>query len=172
MPQPWEAERPLNPRMAPALQIMLEGPLGAAAFNNEFGRPALTGYFRSFEAKEPTGDVLRGYDKPIMLAGGVGAIDPEQLKTATSGDAVVVPGGPAIRLAGGAASRLQWEARRNWILPRCSAEPEMQCRCSHRRLRVPGRHNPIRSAYVGAGGLSNAIRAAARFNVGGRIDLT
>src|SRR5690606_7651278 len=53
LPQPWETERPLNPRMASALQIMLEGPLGAAAFNNEFGRPALTGYFRSFEAQEP-----------------------------------------------------------------------------------------------------------------------
>ena len=70
------ASRALNPRMAPALEIMLDGPLGAAAFNNEFGRPNLNGYFRSFELAE--GDALaRAYDKPIMLAGGLGAVDPD-----------------------------------------------------------------------------------------------
>ena len=60
--------------MAPALEIMLDGPLGAAAFNNEFGRPNLTGYFRSFELAEGDG-LTRAYDKPIMLAGGLGAMD-------------------------------------------------------------------------------------------------
>src|SRR3546814_19627371 len=81
--------------MAPALDIMLDGPLGAAAFNNEFGRPNLTGYFRSFELEQPAhgGDapLVRAYDKPIMLAGGLGAIDRAMVeKTLLSpGDAVV-----------------------------------------------------------------------------------
>ena len=107
LPQPWEAERALNPRMAPALEIMLEGPLGGAAFNNEFGRPNLLGYFRSFELAQ--GNALaRAYDKPIMLAGGLGVIDRIQVqkKTLSAGDAVIVLGGPAmlIGLGGGAAS--------------------------------------------------------------------
>src|SRR3546814_16955411 len=88
--------------MAPALEIMLDGPLGAAAFNNEFGRPNLTGYFRSFELEQPAhGDdapLVRAYDKPIMLAGGLGAIDRAMVeKTLLSpGDAVVVFDGPAM----------------------------------------------------------------------------
>src|SRR3546814_3380898 len=98
--------------MAPALEIMLDGPLGAAAFNNEFGRPNLTGYFRSFELEQPAhGDdapLVRAYDKPIMLAGGLGAIDRAMVeKTLLSpGAAVVVLGGPAmlIGLGGGSAS--------------------------------------------------------------------
>ncbi|KAG1390421.1 hypothetical protein G6F59_015212 [Rhizopus arrhizus] len=68
LPQPWEAPRALNPRMAPALEIMTDGPLGGAAFNNEFGRPNLLGYIRSFELPEGA-DLVRAYDKPIMLAG-------------------------------------------------------------------------------------------------------
>ena len=99
--------RALNPRMAPALEIMLDGPLGAAAFNNEFGRPNLTGYFRSFELDRRRRHA-RAYDKPIMLAGGLGAIDRVQVEEArhAPGDAVVVLGGPAmlIGLGGGAAS--------------------------------------------------------------------
>src|SRR3546814_16968563 len=91
---------------------MLDGPLGAAAFNNEFVRPNLTGYVRSFELEQPAhGDdapLVRAYDKPIMLAGGLGAIDRAMVeKTLLSpGDAVVVLGGPAmlIGLGGGAAS--------------------------------------------------------------------
>ena len=79
--------RALNPRMAPALEIMLDGPLGAAAFNNEFGRPNLNGYFRSFELGEGDGLVARAYDKPIMLAGGLGAMDRDMVekKTALAG---------------------------------------------------------------------------------------
>jgi len=79
LPQPWEAPRALNPRMASALDIMVEGPIGAAAFNNEFGRPNLAGYFRSFELSQGEG-LSRAYDKPIMLAGGLGAIDRVQVK--------------------------------------------------------------------------------------------
>ena len=75
-PQPWEKPRSLNPRMASAFEIMLDGPLGGAAFNNEFGRPNLTGYFRSFELPTATPGLVRAYDKPIMLAGGLGAVEP------------------------------------------------------------------------------------------------
>ena len=106
LPQPWEAPRALNPRMAPALDIMLDGPLGGAAFNNEFGRPNLLGYFRSFEL--PEDGITRAYDKPIMLAGGLGAIDRIQVDKVRlkEGDLVIVLGGPAmlIGLGGGAAS--------------------------------------------------------------------
>src|SRR5690606_8962494 len=77
--RPWEGQRALNPRMASAFEIMLDGPLGAAAFNNEFGRPNLTGYFRSFELHEGDG-LTRAYDKPIMLAGGLGAMDRGQVE--------------------------------------------------------------------------------------------
>ena len=73
--QPWEFERPLNPRMASAFEIMQEAPLGGAAFNNEFGRPNLLGYFRSFELATERESLVRAYDKPIMLAGGLGAIE-------------------------------------------------------------------------------------------------
>ncbi|MEQ8660024.1 MAG: phosphoribosylformylglycinamidine synthase, partial [Gammaproteobacteria bacterium] len=90
---PWERARPLNPRLASALEIMLEGPLGASAFNNEFGRPALAGYFRSFELVG-TDQLLRGYDKPVMLAGGLGNIsggDVEKRRIAP-GDRIIVLG--------------------------------------------------------------------------------
>ncbi|RZA17333.1 MAG: phosphoribosylformylglycinamidine synthase, partial [Lysobacteraceae bacterium] len=97
LPQPWESPRALNPRMASAFEIMQDGPLGAAAFGNEFGRPNLTGYFRSFELHEAEG-LVRAYDKPIMLAGGIGAMDrPMVAKLLLSdGDAVIVLGGPAM----------------------------------------------------------------------------
>jgi phosphoribosylformylglycinamidine synthase len=125
LPQPWEGERALNPRMAPALEIMLDGPLGAAAFNNEFGRPNLVGYFRSFELREGAG-LARAYDKPIMLAGGIGAMDrPMVAKLSLSdGDAVIVLGGPAmlIGLGGGAASSVaSGDSAKTSISPRCSA---------------------------------------------------
>src|SRR5260221_13156839 len=74
--RPWEADDYGRPgRIVSALQIMLDGPIGAAAFNNEFGRPNLAGYFRSFE--QPLGGTQRGYHKPIMLAGGVGNVSSE-----------------------------------------------------------------------------------------------
>jgi len=94
---PWEQSRPLPPRMASAFEIMRDGPLGGAAFNNEFGRPALLGYFRSFEHAE-TGTLTRGYDKPIMLAGGLASLKAEHVDKGRlqDGDAVIVLGGPAM----------------------------------------------------------------------------
>jgi len=179
--QPWESPRALNPRMASAFQIMQDGPLGAAAFNNEFGRPAITGYFRSFELLTPDAGPLRGYDKPIMLAGGVGAIDPEQVEKLPlrPGDAVVVLGGPAmlIGLGGGAASSVA-SGDSSEGLDFASVQrdnPEMQRRCQEviDACFARGADNPIRSAHdVGAGGLSNAIPELLHdSNMGGRIDL-
>jgi phosphoribosylformylglycinamidine synthase len=180
LPQPWERERSLNPRMAPALEIMLDGPLGAAAFNNEFGRPNLTGYFRSFELAE--GDApVRAYDKPIMLAGGLGAVDRPMVekKMLQPGDAVIVLGGPAmlIGLGGGAASSVA-SGDSSEDLDFASVQrdnPEMERRCQEviDRCVALGARNPIASVHdVGAGGLSNAIPELLHDSgVGGVIDL-
>ena len=185
LPQPWEHPRALNPRMAPALEIMLDGPLGAAAFNNEFGRPNLSGYFRSFELEQPGhGDappVMRAYDKPIMLAGGLGAIDRAMVeKTLLSpGDAVVVLGGPAmlIGLGGGAASSVA-SGESSADLDFASVQrdnPEMERRCQEviDRCVALGDDNPVLWCHdVGAGGLSNAIPELLHDSgVGGVIDL-
>ncbi len=179
--QPWEAPRALNPRLAPALRIMLDGPLGAAAFNNEFGRPGVLGYFRSFEMQTPGTGVLRGYDKPIMLAGGIGAIEPQQVEKLSlfPGDAVIVLGGPAmlIGLGGGAASSVAGgESSEQLDFASVQRDnPEMQRRCQEviDRCVALGTGNPIRSAHdVGAGGLSNAIPELLHDSgVGGIIDL-
>nr|WP_295381866.1 phosphoribosylformylglycinamidine synthase [Pseudoxanthomonas sp.] len=180
LPQPWEAERVLNPRMAPALEIMLDGPLGGAAFNNEFGRPNLLGYFRSFELAQ--GDALaRAYDKPIMLAGGLGAIDRGQVqkKTLSPGDAVIVLGGPAmlIGLGGGAASSVaSGESAEDLDFASVQRDnPEMERRCQEviDRCVAMGEDNPILWFHdVGAGGLSNAIPELLHDSgVGGVIDL-
>jgi phosphoribosylformylglycinamidine synthase len=107
--QPWETDFGKPERIVSALDIMLEGPIGAAAFNNEFGRPNLCGYFRTYEAEVPgpDGNELRGYHKPIMLAGGLGNIRSEHIEKNTfpGGTPLVVLGGPAmlIGLGGGAA---------------------------------------------------------------------
>ncbi len=180
LPQPWEQPRPLNPRMAPALEIMLDGPIGAAAFNNEFGRPNLTGYFRSFELAEGDG-FARAYDKPIMLAGGLGAIDvPMVAKQPLSpGDAVVVLGGPAmlIGLGGGAASSVaSGESAEDLDFASVQRDnPEMERRAQEviDRCVALGARNPILSIHdVGAGGLSNAIPELLHDSgVGGVIDL-
>ncbi|KFN47700.1 hypothetical protein N790_07560 [Arenimonas malthae CC-JY-1] len=181
LPQPWETERPLNPRMATALEIMTDGPIGAAAFNNEFGRPALAGYFRSFELPTDQPGVVRAYDKPIMLAGGLGAIDRSQVKKLDlrPGDAVVVLGGPAmlIGLGGGAASSVA-SGQSSEDLDFASVQrdnPEMQRRCQEviDRCFAQGERNPILTAHdVGAGGLSNAIPELLHdSNVGGVIEM-
>jgi phosphoribosylformylglycinamidine synthase len=181
LPQPWEHPRALNPRMASALEIMLDGPIGAAAFNNEFGRPALAGYFRAFELATGEPGQTRGYDKPVMLAGGIGAIDRSQVKKLAlrPGDAVVVLGGPAmlIGLGGGAASSVA-SGESSEALDFASVQrdnPEMQRRCQEvlDRCVALGADNPIRSAHdVGAGGLSNAIPELLHdSHVGGVIDL-
>jgi phosphoribosylformylglycinamidine synthase len=179
LPQPWEAPRALNPRMAPALDIMLDGPLGGAAFNNEFGRPNLLGYFRSFEL--PEDGITRAYDKPIMLAGGLGAIDRVQVDKLRlqDGDIVIVLGGPAmlIGLGGGAASSVaSGESAEDLDFASVQRDnPEMERRCQEviDRCVAMGTDNPIKFFHdVGAGGLSNAIPELLHDSgVGGVIDM-
>jgi phosphoribosylformylglycinamidine synthase len=179
--QPWEKERSLNPRMASAFEIMLDGPLGGAAFNNEFGRPNLTGYFRSFELPTATPGLVRAYDKPIMLAGGLGAVEPSLVKKLllSPNDYVVVLGGPAmlIGLGGGAASSVA-SGQSSEALDFASVQrdnPEMERRCQEviDRCVALGERNPILCVHdVGAGGLSNAIPELLHdSNVGGIIEL-
>ncbi|HVC18211.1 MAG TPA: phosphoribosylformylglycinamidine synthase [Rhodanobacter sp.] len=182
-PQPWEVERPMPPRMASAFEIMRDGPLGAAAFNNEFGRPCLGGYFRTYENELP-GIVgfRRGYDKPIMLAGGLANLRAGHvLKRAVQpGNKVIVLGGPAmlIGLGGGAASSLASGASSE-ALDFASVQrdnPEMERRCQQviDACCARGDANPIVSIHdVGAGGLSNAIPELLNdAGVGGDIDLS
>ena len=181
LPQPWEIPRELNPRMASAFEIMLDGPLGGAAFNNEFGRPNLTGYFRSFELATAEAGLSRGYDKPIMLAGGLGAMDRGQVRKLDlrAGDAVIVLGGPSmlIGLGGGAASSVA-SGQSSEALDFASVQrdnPEMERRCQEviDRCVAMGEANPIRFMHdVGAGGLSNAIPELLHDSgVGGVIDM-
>ncbi|HVT32794.1 MAG TPA: phosphoribosylformylglycinamidine synthase [Rhodanobacteraceae bacterium] len=180
LPRPWEKDRPLPPRFASAFEIMRDGPIGAASFNNEFGRPALGGYFRTFEQETSESGVRRGYDKPIMIAGGVANLrrgDVEK-KMLADGDAVIVLGGPAmlIGLGGGAASSMA-AGSSSEALDFASVQrdnPEMQRRCQQVIDACWARAtNPIVSIHdVGAGGLSNAIPELLNdSNVGGRIDL-
>ncbi|MDH5491635.1 MAG: phosphoribosylformylglycinamidine synthase [Myxococcales bacterium] len=166
--QPWERDRGRPERTASAFEIMRDGPIGAAAFNNEFGRPALSGYFRTFELEVPTaeGSELRGYHKPIMIAGGHGSIrGPHiQKQEIPPGAKIVVLGGPAmlIGLGGGAASSLDSGAS-SAALDFASVQrdnPEMERRCQEviDRCWAAGEQNPIVSIHdVGAGGLSNAL---------------
>ncbi|MGH8481072.1 MAG: phosphoribosylformylglycinamidine synthase, partial [Nevskiaceae bacterium] len=131
--QPWEFEDSRPATMATPLAIMTEGPIGAAAYNTEFGRPNLAGYFRTFETK--SGDVRRGYHKPIMIAGGMGTVRPAHVqKLPVPAEAkLVVLGGPAmlIGLGGGAASSMATGAS-SAELDFASvqrANPELQRRC-------------------------------------------
>ncbi|MDE2316398.1 MAG: phosphoribosylformylglycinamidine synthase, partial [Xanthomonadaceae bacterium] len=181
-PQPWEVDRPLPPRMASAFEIMRDGPLGAAAFNNEFGRPCLGGYFRSFEMEAGETGLRRGYDKPIMLAGGLANIrhDHVQKQEIQPGHAVIVLGGPAmlIGLGGGAASSVASGASSAELdfasVQRDNAEMERRCQQVIDACWARGEHNPIVSIHdVGAGGLSNAIPELLNdAGVGGVIDLS
>jgi len=166
--QPWEVPYGKPERIVTALDIMIEGPLGGAAFNNEFGRPALTGYFRTFEQSitTPRGDEVRGYHKPIMLAGGMGNIRAEHVQKAeiTVGSKLIVLGGPAmlIGLGGGAASSMA-TGTSSADLDFASVQrenPEMERRCQEviDRCWQLGDKNPISFIHdVGAGGLSNAF---------------
>ena len=162
--QPWEKPYGRPDRIASALDIMIEGPIGAAAFNNEFGRPNLAGYFRSFE-QEVQGEV-RGYHKPIMIAGGLGSIQAEQsfkIKFAP-GTLMIQLGGPGmlIGLGGGAASSMATGTNAA-DLDFASVQrgnPEIQRRCQEviDRCWQQGEANPILSIHdVGAGGISNAM---------------
>ncbi|XID75542.1 phosphoribosylformylglycinamidine synthase [Alkanindiges sp. WGS2144] len=166
--QPWEVPYGKPNRMASALQIMIEGPLGAAAFNNEFGRPNLCGYFRTFEQAVPTtnGVEVKGFHKPIMIAGGYGNIRPEHVEKdpIEPGDLLIVLGGPAllIGLGGGAASSVD-SGTMGEQLDFASVQrdnPEMERRCQEVIDACWGMEdeNPIVSIHdVGAGGLSNAM---------------
>ncbi|MEO8901128.1 MAG: phosphoribosylformylglycinamidine synthase [Polyangiaceae bacterium] len=166
--KPWESEYGKPARVASALDIMLEGPIGGAAFNNEFGRPNLTGYFRTFEAEAagPAGREMRGYHKPIMVAGGFGHIREQDIKKGQiqAGAAIVVLGGPAmlIGLGDGAASSVSSGASHEDLdfasVQRDNAEMQRRCQEVIDRAWQLGDENPIVSIHdVGAGGLSNAL---------------
>ncbi|MDD6092630.1 MAG: phosphoribosylformylglycinamidine synthase [Hallerella succinigenes] len=166
--QPWEKDFGNPARLASPLDIMIEGPLGGAAFNNEFGRPNILGYFRTFEEEVPStkGTEVRGYHKPIMLAGGLGNIKEEFISKGhiNPGDALIALGGPAmlIGLGGGAASSVT-SGSGNEDLDFASVQrgnPEMQRRCQEviDRCWALEKENPISFIHdVGAGGLSNAF---------------
>ncbi len=177
--QPWEIAPAAPDRLASALEIMRDGPIGAARFNNEFGRPALLGYFRTLSRR--AGGHWWGYHKPIMLAGGSGMIAGGQTekKKLKPGDRIIVLGGPAmlIGLGGGAASSMS-SGQSDADLDYASVQrgnPEMQRRCQEviDRCWSLGENNPIRSIHdVGAGGLSNALPELLHDGgVGGRLNL-
>ena len=180
--QPWEQTIGRPARIASPLEIMLEGPIGAASYNNEFGRPALAGYFRTFE--QPIhGDAARsrGYHKPVMVAGGVGNVRVEHVKSqpVQVGDRLVVLGGPAmlIGLGGGAASSMASGASEEDLdfasVQRDNAEIQRRCQEVIDGCAAMGADNPIRLIHdVGAGGLSNAIPELVQDGgVGGRFEL-
>ncbi|EGR0626907.1 phosphoribosylformylglycinamidine synthase [Vibrio cholerae] len=166
--QPWESDFGKPSRIVNALDIMLEGPLGGAAFNNEFGRPNLLGYFRTYEEKVTShaGEEVRGYHKPIMIAGGLGNIRAEhiQKKEIPVGAKLIVLGGPAmnIGLGGGAASSMaSGQSAEDLDFASVQREnPEMERRCQEviDRCWQLGDKNPIAFIHdVGAGGISNAL---------------
>src|SRR5574343_1031365 len=188
--QPWEKAYGRPSRIASALDIMLEGPIGAAAFNNEFGRPNLTGYFRTYE--QDVAGTVRGDPKPIMIAGGLGSIRAEQSfkeETFPVGTLFVQLGGPGmlIGLGGGAASSMtagvnaedldfasvqrgnpEIQRRAQEVIDRCwqMGAPKVD-------IQQPGDGNPILSVHdVGAGGVSNALPELAHSGeVGAKFDL-
>jgi phosphoribosylformylglycinamidine synthase len=182
--QPWEQDLGKPARIASALDIMLEGPIGAAAFNNEFGRPNIYGYFRTFELDAPhaTRPTLRGYHKPIMIAGGLGNVRRDHVEKSEipPGARIVVLGGPAmlIGLGGGAASSVG-SGTSAIDLDFASVQrgnPEMQRRAQEviDQCWALGDDNPVLLVHdVGAGGLSNAIPESVAHTPGrgGRIDL-
>ncbi len=162
--QPWEGDHGKPGRIASALAIMLEGPIGAAAFNNEFGRPNLAGYFRSFEM-ESDGE-LRGYHKPIMIAGGVGNVAARDAlkRSLPAGSLLIQLGGPGmlIGMGGGAASSMDTGANTEDLdfdsVQRGNAEIQRRAQEVIDRCWQMGDANPILSIHdVGAGGLSNAL---------------
>ena len=166
--QPWEAEFGKPERIASALDIMLEGPLGGAAFNNEFGRPNLAGYFRNFEQVVPgaQGNEYKGYHKPIMIAGGMGNIRPMLIDKhpIPAGSLIIILGGPAMLIGlGGSAASSQASGTSSEDLDFASVQrenPEMERRCQEviNHCNSLGHDTPIVSIHdIGAGGLSNAV---------------
>jgi len=167
--QPWEVDYGKPERIVSALDIMIDGPIGAAAFNNEFGRPNLAGYFRTYEqdvsSAQDQSD-LRGYHKPIMIAGGVGNIDARHVykKEVPQGSLIIQLGGPAmlIGLGGGAASSMDTGANAESLdfdsVQRGNPEMERRCQEVLDRCWQMGDANPILFIHdIGAGGLSNAV---------------
>ncbi|KAI7279943.1 phosphoribosylformylglycinamidine synthase-like protein [Hortaea werneckii] len=169
--QPWELDVGKPAHLASSLDIMLEAPIGSAAFNNEFGRPCTTGYFRTLTTKLPLGDgneEIRGYHKPIMIAGGVGTVRPQHaLKekgSVSPGAHLIVLGGPAmlIGLGGGAASSIQSGEGSVDLdfasVQRGNAEVQRRAQEVITTCSSLGAENPIQLIHdVGAGGLSNAL---------------
>ncbi|EJD02923.1 phosphoribosylformylglycinamidin [Fomitiporia mediterranea MF3/22] len=169
--QPWETDFGRPSHIASPLDIMLEAPLGASAFNNEFGRPALAGYFRTFSesvpsSSEPGTKEIRGFHKPIMIAGGLGSVRPDFVKKAKIdvGAKIAVLGGPGmlIGLGGGAASSQTSGASSADLdfasVQRDNAEIQRRCQQVIDACVDLGDKNPIQSVHdVGAGGLSNAL---------------
>ena len=177
--QPWEMDASKPDRISSALDIMIKAPIGGAAFNNEFGRPNITGYFRTFE-QEVDGEI-RGYHKPIMIAGGLGNIRAEHVQKdgIEVGAALIVLGGPAmlIGLGGGAASSMA-SGESTADLDFASVQrgnPELQHRCQEviDQCWQLGDENPIQFIHdVGAGGLSNALPELVKDGgVGGSFEL-
>ena len=168
-PQPWEVDFGKPAHIASALNIMIEAPLGGAAFNNEFGRPNLCGYFRTFEeikTNETGIDEVRGYHKPIMIAGGIGNIREMHVEKGEIdlGAKLIVLGGPAmlIGLGGGAASSMAAGTGNEDLdfasVQRENAEMERRCQEVIDQCWQLGVNNPIGFIHdVGAGGLSNAL---------------
>jgi phosphoribosylformylglycinamidine synthase len=183
MLQPWERDFGKPERIASALDIMIEAPLGAAAFNNEFGRPNTCGYFRVFEQQADAAGRfgVRGYHKPIMIAGGLGNVRRGDVdkKDVVVGAPLVVLGGPSmlIGLGGGAASSVgsgQSSSDLDFAsVQRGNAEIQRRAQEVIDRCWAMGEANPILLIHdVGAGGLSNALpEAIAHSARGGRIDL-
>jgi len=166
--QPWETDFGKPERIVSALDIMIEGPLGGAAFNNEFGRPAICGYFRTYEEQvnSHNGLEVRGYHKPIMIAGGLGNIRDQHVQKGEIpvGAKLIVLGGPAmnIGLGGGAASSMaSGESAESLDFASVQREnPEMERRCQEviDACWQMGEENPIAFIHdVGAGGISNAF---------------
>ena len=163
--QPWEVDYGKPKQIVSALDIMIDGPLGAAAFNNEFGRPNTCGYFRTYEQKTANNQV-RGYHKPIMLAGGLGNIQENHVEKGqiSAGDKLIVLGGPAmlIGLGGGAASSVgsgeQSEDLDFASVQRANAEMQRRAQEVIDTCANMGKENPIVSIHdIGAGGLSNGV---------------
>ena len=175
----WEDNFGFPARIADALSIIIDGPIGAAAFNNEFGRPNLLGYFRSYE--QSVGSQRYGYHKPIMIAGGIGSIHDDQTRKQDlpPGSLLIQLGGPGMRigLGGGAASSMGAGANTEQLdfdsVQR--GNPEMQRRAQEviDRCWAFGAFNPVLSIHdVGAGGLSNAMpELADQSKRGARIKL-
>ncbi|MBT5702378.1 MAG: phosphoribosylformylglycinamidine synthase, partial [Gammaproteobacteria bacterium] len=177
--QPWEMDESKPDRISSALDIMINAPIGGAAFNNEFGRPNISGYFRTFE--QEVNGVMRGYHKPIMIAGGLGNIRAEHVQKdgIEVGAALIVLGGPAmlIGLGGGAASSMA-SGDSTADLDFASVQrgnPELQHRCQEviDQCWQLGGENPIQFIHdVGAGGLSNALPELVKDGgVGGSFEL-